>query len=100
MSVEHKAMLVKGYELTEGWELIVDADYVMAHEDYFIEADAYEGEKIIFGNILDAVESGGYTEYSTYMGLDEEKVLSDFIKQYPGAVINTYPAMYLVCKIH
>ena len=49
MSVEHKAMIIKGYELAEDWELVVDADYVMAHEDYFIEADAYQGEKVIFG---------------------------------------------------
>lgn len=99
MSVEHKAMIVKGFELAEDWELIVDADYVMAHEDYFIEADAYQGEKVIFGSVLDAIESGDWTEYSTYMSLDEEDTLSEFAKTYPGAIVNCLPSMYLVCKV-
>lgn len=100
MSVEHKAMIVKGYELAEDWELIVDADYVMAHEDNFIEADAYQGEKVIFGSVLDSVESGDWTEYSTYITLDEEDTLAEFATKYPGAVVSIYPSMYLVCKVH
>ena len=99
MSVEHKAMIVKGYELAEDWELIVDADYVMAHEDYFIEADAYQGEKIIFGSVLDTVESGDWTEYSTYMTLNDENTLSEFATKYPGAIVDPSPSMYLVCKV-
>ena len=100
MSVEHKAMIVKGFELVEDWELIVDADYVMAHEDNFIEADAYQGEKVIFGYVLDTVESGDWTEYTIYMTLDEEDTLSEFATKYPGAVVSIYPSMYLVCKVH
>lgn len=100
MSVEHKAMIVRGYELADGWELIVDADYVMAHEDNFIEADAYQGEKVIFGSVLDTVESGDWTEYSVYMSLDEEDAIFEFGTKYPGAVVNEYPTMYLVCKVH
>lgn len=100
MSVEHKAMIVKGFELAEDWRLIVDIDYVAAHEEYFIEADAYQGEKVIFGSVLDTVESGDWTEYSTYINIDEENTLSEFAKLYPGAIVNCLPAMYLVCKVY
>lgn len=100
MSVENKAMIVRGFELADGWEAIVDADYVMEHEDCFIEADAYKGEKVLFGIELDSIEAGGYTEYTTFTDIDNETMLSDFAKTYPGAIVNCLPAMYLVCKIH
>ena len=100
MSVEYKAMIVKGYELADGWEAVIDAEYVMAHEDYFIEADAYQGEKVIFGSVLDSVESGDWTEYNTYIDSDTENILSEFAKQYPGSVIYDTPGMYLICKVY
>lgn len=100
MSVEYKAMIVRGYELANDWELVVDADYVMAHEDNFIEVDAYEGEKVIFGSVLDSVEAGDWTEYSVYMTSAEEDAIFEFGTKYPSAVVNEYPTMYLACKVH
>lgn len=100
MSVEHKAMIVRGFELAKGWEAIVDAHYVLEHEDCFIEADAYEGEKVLFGIELDSIEEGSYTEYSTFTDMDNETMLSNFAKTYPGAIVDCLPSMYLVCKIY
>ena len=100
MSVDHKAMIVRGFELADGWEAIVDAHYVMEHEENFIEADAYEGEKVLFGIELDSIDACGYTEYSTFTDINDETMLSNFAKTYPGAIVDCLPAMYLVCKIH
>ena len=100
MSIEYKAKICRGFELSDNWNKIVTEEFFEEHVDNFVEVDQYRAEgPQLFAVVLDSVENGDYTEYSTYMSLDDQDLLQRFITEFPGAAVDVLPSMYLVGTI-
>ena len=99
MSVNYKAQIIVGFELTDNWNKIVDEEFYEQHEEYFIDSSAYrcDGPQI-FGVVADEVDEGRFIEYSGYISMGDNDILNEFITKYPGAAVYHLRSNYLMCK--
>lgn len=99
MSVMYKAQIVVGFELTDDWNEIVSEEFYEKYEKYFLETSftRCDGPQI-FGVVADEVDEGRFTEYSSYITVEDIDILNEFIFTYPGAAVYPLRSNYLICK--
>ena len=100
MSVNYKAQIVIGYELTANWNEIVDEDFFEEHIDNFLTASVYCCNIALFGVITEEVDEGYFVEYNHDIDLCELGLLKKFANKYPKAIANPnqFSSKYLICK--
>ena len=100
MSVNYKAQLAVGYELTANWNKIIDEDFFEEYIDNFLTASVYRDGFALFGVIIDEVDEGYFVEYNADLSLDELTLLREFANKYPEAIANPkqFSSTYLICK--
>ena len=100
MSVNYKAQIVVGYELTTNWNEIVDEDFFEEHIDNFLNASVYHDDFFLFGVIAEEVDEGYFVEYNHDILLEEVGSLRKFANKYPKAIANPnqFSSKYLICK--
>ena len=99
MSVNYKAQIVVGFELTDDWNEIVSEEFFIQYEEYFLETSfaRCDGPQI-FGVVADEVDEGRFVEYSDYISVEDNDILNEFIFTYPEAAIYHSRSKYLICK--
>ena len=99
MSVNYKAQIVVGFELTDDWNEIISEEFYEKYEEYFIETSfVHCDEPQLFGVVADEVDEGGFTEYSDYIAKEDNDILNEFICTYPKAAVYHSTSNYLICK--
>ena len=100
MSVNYKAQLVAGYELTANWNKIIDEDYFEEYIDNFLTASVYRDGFALFGVIVEEVDEGYFVECGHNIPLDDLDLLREFANKYPEAIANPkqFSSVYLICK--
>ena len=100
MSVNYKAQIVVGYELTANWNEIIDEDFFEEHIDNFLTTSVYRDEIPLFGVIVEEVDEGYFVEYNCNINLIELGLLKKFANKYPKAIANPnqLSSKYLICK--
>ena len=99
MSVNYKAQIIVGFELTDDWNEIVSEEFYEKYEEYFIETSfcRCDGPQL-FGVVADEVDEGRFMEYSDYISKEDNDILNEFIHTYPGAAVYHSTSNYLICK--
>ena len=99
MSVNYKAQIVVGFELTDDWNEIVSEEFYEKYEEYFIETSFARCDgPLLFGVVADEVDEGRFIEYSDYIAMEDNDILNEFIFTYPGAAVYHSRSNYLICK--
>ena len=100
MSVNYKAQLAVGYELTDNWNKIIDEDFFEEHIDNFLTTSVYRDGIPLFGVIVEEVDEGYFVEYNHDILLEEVGLLRKFANKYPEAIANPnqFSSKYLICK--
>ena len=99
MSVNYKAQIVIGFELTDDWNEIVSEEFYEKYEEYFIETSftRCDGPQI-FGAVADEVNEGRFIEYLDYIAVEDDDILNEFIFTYPDAAVYHSRSNFLICK--
>jgi hypothetical protein len=100
MSVNYKAQIAIGYELTANWNKIIDEDFFEEYVDNFLTASVYQDGFALFGVIVDEVDEGCFVEYNADLSLNGLTLLREFADKYPEAIANPnqFSSKYLICK--
>ena len=100
MSVNYKAQIVVGYELTANWNEIVDEEFFEEYIDNFLTTSVYHDDFFLFGVIVEEIDEGHFIEYNRDIDLIELGLLKKFANKYPKAIANPnqFSSKYLICK--
>jgi hypothetical protein len=101
MSVNYKAQIVVGYELTANWNEIVDEEFFEEYIDNFLTTSVYRDDFFLFGVIVEEVDEGHFVEFNHDLLLTEIALLRKFANKYPKAIANPnqFRSQYLICKV-
>lgn len=99
MSIDYKAQIVVGFELTDDWNKIVSEEFYDKYEEYFIKTSPFRcDDPQLFGAIADEVYESRFVEYSDYISKEDNDILNEFIHTYPEAAVYHSTSKYLICK--
>ena len=71
MSVNYKAQIVVGFELTNDWNEIVDEDFFEEYIDNFLTASVYRDGFSLFGVVVEEVDEEHFVKYDHDIDLIE-----------------------------
>ena len=102
MSVNYKAQIVIGFELTSDWNEIVDEDFFEEHIDNFLTASTYRDGFPLFGVVVEEVDEEQFVKCEHDIDLIELGLLKKFANKYPKAIVNEnrFSSKYLICKVN
>lgn len=103
MSIEYKAVIYYGFELTENWNKYVDEDFFDEYADYFIDPDVCGmcAGPVLFATEVSTTYEGNYIEINMenpYIAAKEIQIINEFFTKYPEAVVRSAPIYYLMCR--
>ena len=93
-----KAKILIGYELTPGWNKIVDEDYFDKYSNYFM-SPCLDGDPELFAAVALSVDEGEYASIDYSLSDKDQEVVNTFYALYKDAAKTRCPRIFIACCV-